>query len=218
MRGRSLISVLLCMVALSLAICAGTGKAAAADSDKEPAFNANPSAVDARKFSSREQIRVQVRLTAGSKDLSRITLSTFSNDDVAARVEGGQAAAEVDRLPAYAEHVWTLLLKPTNGSAFPPAGLKLYVDAAFVEGTNPGVARTSFTTVTISGPSEIAVPTMADVQVKGALSALSFERPAMAFVVVTNKYSSDLKITDIHIHGPPFARFEPRQKAPYPLA
>ncbi len=175
-------------------------------------LDVNPSTVEGRTLSLADPIFVQVRLKAGEYDLADIALSTFSNDDIATTVEGAPSAAQVAQLPSNAEHAWMLRLVPAKGNALEPAARTVNITVAFKEGKDPSRQTLQqhylSQTIKIAAPPAVTTPTLADIDIKGSLDSLSHERPGRLFVIVTNKYSEGLHLTDAQIYGPKFISIE----------
>jgi hypothetical protein len=167
-----------------------------------PTLDVNPSTVEGRIVAAAEPIYVQVRLKAGHNDLADVMLSTFSNDHVSATIEGGgPSAATVGRLPAEAEHSWKLRVIPDSGATLAPASLNVHVAVTFKQGKEIARPRYLFQTVKIASPSAVSIAALADVEVKGSLESVSHERPGQMFVIVTNKHSRPVKVTDIQVNA-----------------
>jgi hypothetical protein len=180
-----------------------------ATADNEVAsLSVDPSTVEGRIVSKAEPIIVAVRLKAGAQDLSDIRLSTFSNDGIAAVPEGGPSSTDVAALAANAEQVWRLKLVPGQGAVVVPAAVSVNVSVAFKESKEKPRQRYLFQTVKITAPGTPAVPTLADIDIKGSLQALSHERPGQLFVTLTNKYVQELSVTGAEVSAPKFLKVE----------
>ena len=64
--------------------------------------------------------------------------------------------------------------------------------------------RYLFQTVKITSPAAAAIPALAEIDIKGVAESVSHERPGQMFVIVTNKHSQALSVTDIHVDSSRF--------------
>lgn len=172
------------------------------------ALDLSPATIAGRTVSDEEPVFFLARLKAGSQELSGITLSAFSNDGIEA-VPESPAAASVATLPANAEQVWKLKVTPAKRGAVPPGALSVNVSVAFKEGKEAPLPRNLFQALSITAPGAVTLPALADIDFKGSLEALSYQRPKQLFVTVTNKYSLALEITDIKVSTPRFITATP---------
>jgi hypothetical protein len=178
--------------------------AAAKAADEPPSLDAMPSTVEGRTVSSAEPIQVQVRFKAGDQDVADLALSAFSNDGITATIESEPATGAAAEVPAKAERMWKVRLVPGNGAALAPATLNVFLTAAFKEGKDKPRQRYIVQTVKINAPTAPTVAALAEADIKGSLEALSHERPGRLFVIITNKHSRAVSLTDISINGPKF--------------
>jgi len=177
-------------------------KIAAPAQNVAASLDVSPTSIDGRTVSTAEPLHVRVRLKAGSEELSDVVMSLFSNDGITTTIDGPPSIAGGGQLAANAEHTWMLELKPSKDKVLAPETLSANVTLSFKEGKEAQRQRYLFQTVKITPPSAATTPGLADIDIKGSLDALSHERPRQLFVVVTNKSSQVLNLTDARIHGP----------------
>lgn len=181
-------------------------KITAPSADAVPTLEFNPATVDGRIVSSAEPVHAQVRLKALTQDLSDISLSAFSNEAVTVTIVGEPSAARLSSLAANAEHAWTLRIEP-KGAAFTSGAISVNVTAAFKQGRDEPRQRYAAQTLKITAPAAATIPALIDFEIKGSLQALSHERKGRLFVVVTNKHSQAVRVTDINLPEPPYIKF-----------
>jgi hypothetical protein len=192
--------------------------AQAEDKQEKPAsLDLSPPSVAGRTVSDDEPVYFLVRLKAGSQDLSDITLSTFSNDGVAATVEP-DTPASVAALPANAEQTWKIKVAPAKRGVFSPAALNVQVAVGYREGKDKPLQRYQFQTLSITAPGAVTVTPLAEIEFKGTLEALSHQRPGRLFVAIANKSSEALDVTDIKVSTSSYIKATPDKtqlKLPY---
>lgn len=201
----------------SLAIACALPLVAAQADETVAALDVNPAVVAGRTVSDGEPVFFQVRLKAGSQELKDITLSAFSNDGIEAQVVPPDSAT-VAALPAKAEQLWKLKVTPAKPGVVAPGALSVNVSVAFKEGQGTPLQRHLFGTLSITAPGAVTMPTLAEIDFKGSLEALSHQRPGQLFVTVVNKYAQALDVTDIMIRTPKFIIATPattRLQIPY---
>ena len=81
----------------------------------EPTLDVTPSEVTTRTLLQAAPIEIDVRLKAGDVELSRISLSTFSNDGIVAELVSDTPAV-LPKLPPKSSHFWRLKLTRPIGS------------------------------------------------------------------------------------------------------
>ena len=184
-----------------------TLKITAPAQDATPTLEFGPATLEGQIVTSNEPLQVQLRLKAGAQDLSEIALATFSNDPVTISVVGEPTAASLAALPANAEHVWTLRIEPRKGAAFSTGAVAVYASVAFKQGRDVPRQRYAFQTLKITAPQAVTIPALIDIEIKGSLQAVSHERRGRLFVIVTNKHSQAVRVTNIALSELPFIKF-----------
>lgn len=195
---------------LVICLCLALPHAAAEANDKTAAaLDLYPTSVDGRTISSNAPAFFFVRVKAGSLPLTDIRLSVFSNDGVAAAVDGTPSSGSLTSLAADAEHAWKVKVTPVKGVVVAPGALSVHVTVAFQEGKDPVLQRYLFKELKITAPVAPTVPALAEIDFKGTLNALSHERPGQLFVTLTNKHSQTLEVASIEVSTPQFIKATP---------
>jgi hypothetical protein len=185
--------------------------------EKPATLDLSPASIAGRTVSDDEPVYFLVRLKAGSQELSDITLSTFSNDGVTATPEA-ETPASVAALPANAEQTWKIKVTPAKRGVFSPAALNVQVAVGYREGKDKPLQRYQFQTLAITAPGAVTVTPLADIEFKGSLEALSYQRPGRLFVTITNKSSEALDVIDIKVSTSSYITATPEKtqlKLPY---
>jgi hypothetical protein len=93
----------------------------------EPTLDVTPSEVTTRTLLQAAPIEIDVRLKAGDVELSRISLSTFSNDGIVAELVSDTPAV-LPKLPPKSSHFWRLKLTRPIGSVLTDSILHIRVE------------------------------------------------------------------------------------------